>query len=307
MAIAKEVWVADIKEMLFPDNNFMLKSEDFAADTDAKFIHITNSVQLPGGEEDRNHSNTPATAERLVDDEVIMRVHEFTTTPTKIPNIDEIEVNYDKRRSVSKRHTDVIRNLMAKRVAFEWLPTQAANILRCDGDVVVGKVPTATGNRKLPSIEQFSKAAGMLDDMEVPDDGRCAMIPSYWYRYLIEKHWKDLVNMEKVGNAALEEGKIMSLFGFELIKRNIKRMPFYNNAATPVPQLEGTSLTTGNACGLFWHPNFVGRAVAEINFFEDLGNPLYYGDVYSALVRGGGCKNYKDETGVVALVEAAAA
>lgn len=292
-------------DILFPDDSFLLKSEDFSEDTDAKFIHISNGVVLPSGEEDKNHTPAPGAAERLIDDEVIMRIHEFTTKATKIPNIDEVEVAYNKRMSVVKRHVNVVRDLMQRRVLFEWFPTKAGNIIRGTGAELGTKVPGATGNRSIAAIEQINEVAGMMDDAEVSAKGRVMMIPSHWYRKLINDHWKDLVKLQTVGTAVLGEGTIVNLFGFEVIVRAAKKMPFYNNASTPVPQLEGTTLTTANSAALFWHPDFVCRAVAEVEFFENLKDALHHGDIYSTLLRGGGCKNYKNETGVYAIVESA--
>lgn len=40
-----------------------------------------------------------------------------------------------------------------------------------------------------------------------------------------------------------------------------------------------------------------------MKFFEDEGNPQYYGDIYSALVRMGGRIRREDQKGVVAIVQ----
>ena len=46
------------------------------------------------------------------------------------------------------------------------------------------------------------------------------------------------------------------------------------------------------------------RALGQNDFFENLNDPLYYGDVYSTLVRAGGRVRRNDGYGVAALVQA---
>jgi hypothetical protein len=64
---------------------------------------------------------------------------------------------------------------------------------------------------------------------------------------------------------------------------------------------------TDNAAVLCWQKNSVERALGMVDFFEDLGNPTYYGDIYSALVRVGGRIRRSDGKGILAIVQAAAA
>ena len=77
-----------------------------------------------------------------------------------------------------------------------------------------------------------------------------------------------------------------------------------NNAATPVIQLPGASTTTAdNGVAFAWQKNTVERALGRVDFFENLGDPTYYGDIYSALVRMGGRKRRNDQKGVVAIIQ----
>ncbi|MFQ8805871.1 MAG: hypothetical protein ACLR8Y_13235 [Alistipes indistinctus] len=45
------------------------------------------------------------------------------------------------------------------------------------------------------------------------------------------------------------------------------------------------------------------RCQGDVKFFEDEGNPQYYGDIYSGLVRMGGRKRRADQKGVIAIVQ----
>ena len=107
-------------------------------------------------------------------------------------------------------------------------------------------------------------------------------------------------------SAALDvsNGVVGKLYSFNIMMRST--VARYTNATTPVPVLWSASGDAAhNAAALCWHKNSVERALGMVNFFEDLGNPTYYGDIYSALVRVGGRIRRNDAKGVLAIVQAA--
>ncbi|NBT57479.1 hypothetical protein EBT16_01730 [bacterium] len=78
------------------------------------------------------------------------------------------------------------------------------------------------------------------------------------------------------------------------------------NAATPVVKAYADPVVaTDNDAVLCWCEEVVERAVGEINAFEQIKSPVYYGDIYSFEVRMGGRIRRSDEKGIVAIVQAA--
>ena len=59
------------------------------------------------------------------------------------------------------------------------------------------------------------------------------------------------------------------------------------------------------AAALAWHDKSVSRAMGEVKMFDSTNNPLYYGDIYSFLLRTGGSVRRYDKKGVYLLAEAA--
>src|SRR3546814_1175003 len=77
------------------------------------------------------------------------------------------------------------------------------------------------------------------------------------------------------------------LYSFKILVRDV--VGIYTNAATPVKVAPGTSgAAAHNAAVLCWQKNSVERALGDVKFFENIGDPTYYGDIYSGLVRMGG-------------------
>ena len=59
------------------------------------------------------------------------------------------------------------------------------------------------------------------------------------------------------------------------------------------------------AAALAWQEQSVSRALGEVKMFDSTNNPLYYGDIYSFLLRTGGSVRRYDKKGVYLLAEAA--
>ena len=58
---------------------------------------------------------------------------------------------------------------------------------------------------------------------------------------------------------------------------------------------------TDLAGGLAWQRDSLSRALGEVIMFDSVDNPLYYGDIYSFLVRVGGAIRRYDKKGVYAI------
>ncbi len=78
----------------------------------------------------------------------------------------------------------------------------------------------------------------------------------------------------------------------------------FNAAGTPaVKTPDADTAVTDNLGAICWQKNAVTRALGEVNFFERLDDPQYYGDLYSALVRMSGRARRTDNLGIVAIVQ----
>ena len=309
MALQTEVWVSDIKEKLFPENSFQNAALDDSLFVNNRIVNLANAGQVP--DVIRNRSVIPATVTQRTDVDINYQVHEFTSTPNVIQDIEEIETAYDKRMSVLKGHIDGLNNKMANWMQYAWAPTLSANIQRTTGSNRAAVIPGATSNRKALTLADIFKAKGILDDMDVPEEGRMMLIPSYMYNDLLEAEKTSLVNLQNTGEALIQRAQLVQLLGFRVVKRGKNNVLSYDNTGTPVPRIatnpndpEYAALTSANAAVLMWHPDFVRRALGAIKVYANEDQAAYYGSIFSTMARAGGRKAYSDETGIVAIVEA---
>lgn len=302
MAIQKEIWENDIVEALWANNQFL----QYAFNADqyvlaGKVVHIPQagtSVSVS-----TNRSSLPATVTTRTDTEINYSLDELTTDPVRIPNADTVELSYDKRNSVLSDTKMSIAEAAALNLLFKWNPTAAGNIIRTTGSAVEAHTASATGNRKSITVADIKAAQKKFNQWNIPANDRYMLIDADMYDQLTA----DLTATQyRDFSAALDvsNGVVGKLYSFNIMMRST--VARYTNATIPVPVLWSASGDAAhNAAALCWHKNSVERALGMVNFFEDLGNPAYYGDIYSALVRVGGRIRRNDAKGVLAIVQAA--
>lgn len=304
MAIQTEIWASDIAEKLFPNDSFVSESISDDAWVNNRIVHLPQAGALP--EVQKNRTTFPATPTKRVDTDAEYVVDEFTSTPTVIRDIEEVETSYAKRNSVVMSHAKEINKQISNDLLIKWAAEDSSAILRTTGDAIAAGAAGATGTRKALTVEDFIKAKAFLDDLDVDANGRVCVIPAYMYNNILEAQWKELVSADKSGKARLHDGVLIDLFGFKIYTRGKNNLLTYSNAATPVVrQLGAAPLTTANAAALFWQKDFVRRAKGAVKVYADYDKPEYYGSTFSAMARAGGRKAYSDGTGVVAIVETA--
>jgi capsid protein len=300
MAIQKEIWTQHIQQNLFKDSDFI--NYAFNADQyvlEGKVVHIPNSGAAPSVT--RNRSSLPASVTQRTDIDITYAIDEFTSDPLLIPNAETIELSYDKLTSVLDETESAIRSLVADWMLYNWRAESASGIVRTTGANVTAHMPSATGTRKKLTLADIKSARLVLNKQSVPKEDRFLLIDSDMYDQLMDE-LNISTYRESSKDLDLPKGVIGKLFGFNIMERTTVLTA--NNAGTPVIQLPGAAgAATDNGVAFAWQRNTVERALGMINFFENLGDPTYYGDIYSALVRMGGRKRRNDQKGVVAIIQ----
>lgn len=304
MAIQTEIWARDIADKLFPSESFIMHAINDDPWVDNKVVHRGVAGALPVVTVNRN--SYPASAALRTDTDENYALDELTSAPTHIPDIEEIETNYDKRMSVLQSHINALNLSAGNILAYRWAAVAAANIVRTTGTNTPANTTGATGNRKRLILDDLMKAKSLMDDMDVPSEGRYILLPASMYNTLVIDNKTEMMSADFRSEATIKDGNVIKVFGFNVHIRGKNNVPRYSNAATPLRILPSTGgAATDNAAAICWHQDFVARAKGAVKVYSDIDSPGYYGSIFSAMARVGGNKVYTDETGVVTIVEAA--
>lgn len=305
MAIQKEIWQDHIEGNLFKNNDFLLASADAGQYVlQGKVVHIPQAGALPTVV--KNRSSVPATVVQRTDTDITYVLDEYTTDPILIPNIENYELSYNKRESILEEYETSLRQTIADHLLINWSPTGSTGLLlRTTGAGTAAHMADATGNRKKFTITDLKAAQLQLNRQNIPMEGRYALMSADMFQQLSD----DMSATEYRDFSAaydVKDGVIGRLFGFNIMMRGA--VVGYTNDALPVVKAyDATTAATDNDGVLCWQTSAVERAVGQINFFERIGDPTHYGDIYSVAVRMGGRRRRSDAKGIVAIVQAAAA
>lgn len=297
MAIQKEIWMAAIVEGLFASNSFLSKA--FNADqyvNQGKIVHIPQAG-APSGVK-KNREELPAGIKVRTDSDITFPLEEFTTDPVRIEHADTVELSYDKRESILRLDKLQLADEVARDFIYKWSP-EASRCIETTGAEVAAYTDKATGKRKGVCKNDVLALMTKFNAEDIPETGRYLLLDAQMYSQLLQ----DLTATESqafLASADAQNGVVGKLYSFNIMQRS--RAALYTSAKAP-KALGAEGAATDLAAGLAWHEQSVCRALGQVEAFENEGDPTYYGDIYSFLVRAGGRIMRKDMKGVAALVQ----
>lgn len=304
MALQREVWEGDIVENLYKDNEFALRA--FNAD---QFVLAGKVVHIPvagsSSTVKKNLSSFPQSAVNRTDSELTYSLDTFYSLPRQIQDIEKYELSYDKRMSVAGEDVKGLVEAAMSNLIYKWAPTASGNIIEATGAGTTDDLidSTATGTRSTFSKADFKKIAKLFSNNNI-NDRKSALLTAYHYHQFFESlSDAEKTNFNNVAN--LKEGAIGRYMGIDVLMRSsVLRYRKTAGVWGPVDEQDDAFAAAAgdSAASLFWSDSSVERAKGDVIAFEDNGNPLYYGDVFSALLRLGGRK--RRTSGVYAVVEA---
>lgn len=303
MAVQVEFWQDMFAENLFKFGNEFLQ---YAVSADkyvlgGKVVHIPQAGSVPSVT--KNRSSWPVTVVQRADTDVTYALDDFSTDGTHIPEIEKMENSLDKAASVIKDHFGVLLDRIADEILYKWSTSTSGNIVRTTGSLVATSLaPGATGTRKKLLKEDLLQAGKVLDLSKMKGK-KIAVVPTAMYYELLEDEdfvKSSNVHVQNAANPA--EAEVRMWAGFMIIHRSSTTI--YDN--TPAPKAVGAATATSdNQAVICYLDSAVERAKGDVKFFETLGDASYQGDIYSALIKGGGRIRRNDAAGVAAIVQTA--
>lgn len=300
MALNKHIWLSTIIENLYPDNSFASKSVDDSAFVNNHTVHVPNAGAPSGVKV--NRATIPATSVGTRDDQdLTYDIDELTTDPVRIPNREEVELSYDKRASILANDRAALLDAAAQNLLYKW--AVIGNKTLTTGANRAAHTASATGNRKKITKADVLTIATKFNGQNIPAEGRYLLLDAAMYSDLLDA----LTGTELsafLASANAQKGIVGQLYGFNVMMRS--QVLKVNQGKSAIVQWDATAAATDLAAGLAWQQSCVSRALGEVKMFDKDDDPLYYGDIYSFLVRTGGKYRRYDTKGVELLIEDAA-
>jgi len=312
-AVQVEKWVDYIIERLWKDNMFLQKAwsdDDFVVNN--SLVHIPQPGAAPTVM--KNNATYPQVAVQRTDSDITYSLDAYSTVPTHVPDIDLETISYDKVASLINDHFGYLIEGMADDMIHKWsnglngsLASAGGSVINTIGGATTSTVTGQTGNRLALTYRELQLAQKALNKQKVLKTGRYCLLSSEMLDQFINSlngtQYKDFSRTYDPIT-----GTVGEFAGFGIIERaTVGTVQAALSAGNLVSNDFLTAAgTTDNEFALCYQENTVSRAIGERKLFQRLQDPLYYGDIYSALIRMGGVRRRADNAGVIAIVQAAA-
>ena len=303
MALQKEIWRGDIVGQLFKDNPFAMH----AVNADP-FVLAGAVVHIPVAgaptQVKKNLNVFPQVATERADNELTYPLDTFYALPRRIPQLDNYELSYDKRMSVVGEDISKLVQVAMDGLLFTWGPLAGNTILTTGADTALDRIDgTATGTRKMFTKDEFKRIAKLWSRGNLTGNKFAMLTASHYYQFFDSLSEAERTDIGRVANVAT--GVVGQYMGITILMRSdALRYRGADGAYVKVDENDAAFApsATDRAASLFWTDTSVERALGEVDVFDNQGQALYYGDIFSAMLRMGG--RIRRVAGVYAVVEA---
>lgn len=311
MGLQIELWKKSIEEKLKEENGFLnhISNVDESNILNGKVVHLPQAGEPSAVV--KNRTTLPAVVKLRQDTEVLYSIDEYTTDPVRIPHADTVELSYDKRRSVLDQDVQnlseevaegMLTNMVVSPVGDnKELPT--SHILETSGDTVLASASAATGNRKAFTLTDLQKMQTFMRKQKAWSEGNMyALLPAEAVAQLFPADSQlTATYMQSTSEKERREGIIYTVQGWKILVRS---SVYVLQGDKTFKAFGAVGAATDCEGALFWNKNMVEKAIGSVKAFDNIGDPTYYGDIYSFLVRIGGRAKRKNYEGVAVLKQA---
>ena len=254
--LQKEVWIAGIQENPIPDNSFVFASTDKSEYVENNKLHLAEAGIEPGVHEDYfagSETDLPLATITDIPNEVVLKT--YSTERTRHRDLQEVELQYNKRASVTNRHKTSLAKNLGKRAAFAWAPA---------AENTHNKIITV-GNGKF--ISAIIKMKAFYNGLDMYDNLNICLTAEHMG--IIEE--EDTVLYKKI----LDTNK---MYGFKVY--NYNQTALYTDAGAKKPYGTVKGATDKN-CSFTWSSNETFRCFGDTEMYETLRSAASQADEIS--------------------------
>lgn len=308
--LAKRVFLGDIKPQLFASSTFMARAIQDDQYVNFNSVELPHSGTIPGVAV--NRPSLPATVAQRSDAATNYLLEELSSDPTVLQMSEQLIVSYDKRASILDQHMKAIKLKAANRLIQKWLAgANAGHILLTTGTgrTTYSAGGVLTGTRKALTVTDLTKIRGLFMTDDVLTDNvelqGVAVIPQSMYTDLLQLPQFTQYYQYGVNTQPLIAGVVGKAFGFDFYVRSEVAYSTTGGVLKQESALGApiTLAATDQPTAIFYHPDYVRKAMGEFKVFINEDQAAYYGSVFSMAVRFGGLQARNDSKGVVMLIE----
>jgi hypothetical protein len=310
-ALNQELFLPQIREVLFADNEFLnyitrLDSAFDGAESVPEFINVPVSGAMAAATRGTPVRPLPVLARTDINRQLQIRPYR-TPGAFEVESSEQAYLAYDKRASLMRQMFATVADRIATDALRTMAPATAGIIRTTSGTTVTAAsgllpYPGSTGTAARILADDFYRARQIMDDRKLPKSGRYAAIPPAFYRDIM--NIPEFIRAENMGQAVIPDGVIGKIGGIQIIVR--PDLPLFNGSGTPALKVEGSAPDLANdAFGIiFWQRDYVHGAIGAFKLFLEEDSATLQATLMSGIAYAGFL--VPEAIGTLALVQARA-
>lgn len=244
--LQKEVWVAGIQENPIPNTSFVFASTDKSEYVENNKLHLAEAGVEPDVHEnyfEGSETDLPLQAITDIPNEVVLNT--YSTSRTRHRDLQECELQYDKRMSVINRHKNSLAKNIGERAAFAWSPA---------ADNAFNKIANLASNDSV--IEAIIEMEAFYSGLDITENLNICLTSEHLARIKKEDY--------KLYKEVLQNKEI---YGFKI--HRYSKNPLYTSAGAKKPF--GSAVEAGDKRASFtWVSDEVFRCFGDVKVYETL-------------------------------------
>lgn len=262
--LQKEVWVAGIKENPIPNHSFVFASTDMSEYVENNKLHLAEAGIEPDVHEDYfagNEDPLPVATITDIPNEVVLKT--YSTDQTRHRDLQEIELQYNKRQSVINRHRSSLAKNIGKRAAFAWTPTSTNAFNKV---IQLGATDSI--------IDAVIDLEAFFGEHDIEGTINMCLDP---------KHMAKIRKEDYKLYKEIKSEKGADLYGFKLY--SYSKNPLFTEAGVKKPF--GSTMEAGDKrCSFAWVTEEVFRCFGDVEMYDTLRDSGLQADIISFAQRG---------------------
>jgi len=282
----RAVWTDLLLTSLFETEEVILNdAKNFDAFVNADTVNWAKAGAKPTITKNAALGTTPSALSQRTDSAKAKELDYFRVEPILIQAQEIIELAYPKVESIIRDAGLTLREKLVDSLHYEIGP--AADTAATPVFVTSGPA-SPDGARIALSSADFGRMSRAFDNLKYPKTGRRVVMPPdmFWDMVLTDPILREQFNRFSTGTIP---SALVNVYGWEVYVRNGAPY-YYNNSGTWTKRAEDAVINpaTDFQAAIFYIRNeSFARALGSVQMFEDIGNPVHFGDIYSWEVRFG--------------------
>lgn len=260
MALNKEVWLSQIQEGFYPNDNFLQKLTDYSSFVENNKIHIASAGIDP--KVLVNNTTYPINIVGREDGDNEISLDKFETENTIIRRPDAIEYSYDKLESVIRQHRSTLRKAVTMKATHAIAPQSDSHYTP-----IVQTTGAVTDGRRRLTFADILALKERFDEADIPMEDRYLVLhPRHVSDLLLEdlKIFKDLTNVTN--------GEPMKFAGFGCF--SCSTVPTYSAGPDgALAKVAYSDAATPQFASIAFHSDEIFKADGEIYMYSRYDDP----------------------------------